>query len=262
MFEQTSKTVTIMIQLFLTILAVLFAAPLIIMFKVSLQGEGIGNYAAVLKQPMISRFFLNSIIVSICTIVIVYITTMLAAYAFSKLELRGKGFLFNACLVGLMVPSIALLVPLFLTIKSMHLFNNFFAVIGPISAFTIPFTLLLVRNFLDEIPGQLLDAARIDGCNSFTMLLHIMLPLSKPISVVVVIWTFLGSWNEYLLGLVFMRSDDMKLITQAPQFFAGQYTADTGKIFASLVLISLPVMIAYLLLQRYFEDGLTSGSLK
>lgn len=262
MFEMSSRWGKIATQSVLTVLAVVFAAPLFILFRVSLQGEGLRNYWAVLSNPLIPSFFLNTVIIASCTIVIVFVASMLSAYAFSKLPMRGKWLLYNANLIGLMIPVIALLVPLFITIKNLGLFNNYLAIIGPVAAFSIPFNLILVRNFFNEIPDSLLEAAKIDGCNSLKALLFIMIPLSKPISIVVVIWTFLSSWNEYLLALIFMRDENMRVITQAPQFFMGQYTQDVGKIFASLVLICLPVIIAYLFLQRYFEDGMTSGSIK
>jgi raffinose/stachyose/melibiose transport system permease protein len=249
-------------QLILTLFALLFAAPLVITFMVSLQGEGMGNYLAVLQHPMIPRFFLNSLITTTCTIVLVYFISLSAAYAFSKLEIKGRAFLFNAVLVGLMLPGVAILVPLFLTVKQFGLFNNYLALILPYTAFNLPFNILLMRNFLDGLPNELLDAARIDGCNSWTALLKIVVPLSKPITVVVVIWTFLNTWNEFFFSLVFMQNQDMQTITRAPSFYVGVYGQDTGKIFASLVLISLPIIILYLSLQRYFEGGMTSGAIK
>ncbi|MCU6793859.1 carbohydrate ABC transporter permease [Paenibacillus sp. WQ 127069] len=262
MSTKSNKATTVLNQIILTVIAAIFATPLVIMMMVSLQGEGIGNYIAVLTHPAIPRFFLNSLIVSASTIAIVFCVTILAAYAFSKLELPVKGTLMNLILMGLMIPSIALIVPLFLIVKSLGLFNNYLALIGPICAFTLPFTLLLAKNFMDDLPNQLMDAARIDGCGSFKTLLFIIAPLCKPMSVVVIIWGFLNSWNEYFLALVFMRKDTMQTITQAPQFFTGEYSVDIGKIFASLVLISLPVVIAYLSLQKYFEDGMTTGAIK
>lgn len=262
MFSMSTRRFALVPQLILTLLALLFALPLLVMLGVSLQGQGLGNYLAVLSLPQLPRFFLNSAIVTASTICIVYVVTLLAGYAFSKLELRVKPLLFNAILVGLMLPTTAVIVPLFLTIKTFHLFDNYLALILPYSAFSLPFTLMLMRNFLDSLPNEFIEAARIDGCNSFTTLLWIILPLSKAISVVVVVWTFLSAWNEYFLALVFMRDESMQMITQTPQFFVGVYSQDTGKIFAALVIISLPVMIAYFSLQKYFENGMISGSIK
>lgn len=249
-------------QIIVTLLAALFLWPLVIAVQVSFRGQGWGNYIAALSLPILPRFFFNSAFVTLCTIILVYVVTMLAAYAFSKLEFPGKNWLFNAMLVGLLLPGIVLTVPLFTTFRTLGLFNNYLSLILPYSALAVPFTVLLVRNFLDNIPNELLDAARIDGCNSLQILLRIILPLSRAISVVVIIWTFLAAWNEYFLALLFMRNPEMQAITQAPQYFVGVYGQDLGKVFASLVLISLPVIITYIGLQRYFEDGLTSGSLK
>ncbi len=262
MLLKRSVRTNITVQVVLTIVALIFAAPLIITFVVSLQGEGFVNYLTVLQNPQIPRFFLNSLITTSCTIVLVYFLSLSSAYAFSKLEIKGKTILFNAVLVGLMLPGVAILVPLFLTIKQFSLFDNYLALIIPYTAFNLPFNILLMRNFLDGLPNELLDAAKIDGCTSWTALLKIVVPLSKPITVVVVIWTFLSTWNEFFFSLVFMRSQDMQTITRAPSFYVGVYGQDTGKIFASLVLISLPIIVLYLSLQKYFEGGMTSGAIK
>ncbi len=249
-------------QVVLTLLAFLFMAPLAITLVVSLQGEGLGNYLAVIRHPMIPRFFFNSVLVTSVTILLVYFVTLLAAYAFSKLALRGKTLLFNAILIALLLPGVAILVPLFFTIRSLGLVNNYFALILPYTAFSAPFTLLLMRNFFDGLPNELVYASRIDGCNTFTTLWYILMPLSKPISVVVVLWTFLSVWNEFFLVLLFMQDETKRTLTHAPQFFIGVYAQDTGKIFATLVLISLPIVITYLRLQNYFERGMTSGAIK
>lgn len=262
MFTGVTRQYTIVFQVILTVMALVFAFPLAVMFRVSIQGEGLGNYITVLRHPMVPRFFFNSVFVTACTIVLVYVITLLAAYAFAKLQLRGKAVLFSALLVGLMLPAVAIMVPLFFTIRNLGLMNNYLALILPYTAFALPFTTLLVRNFLEGIPNELLDAARIDGCNSFSALVRVVMPLSRPISVVVVLWTFLTAWNEFFLVLLFMQDERMRTLTHAPSFFVGVYTQDTGKIFATLVLISLPIMVLYLLLQRYFESGLTSGSIK
>lgn len=262
MFALAPRRVTLMAQLALTVLALPFLLPLWVLFTTSWRGEGIGNYIAVLQHPLIPRFFLNSTIVSLGTIVLVYTISLLAAYAFSKLALRYKQLLFNAVLVGLMIPGIAILVPLFVTVKQLNLFDNYLGLILPYTAFALPFSMLLMRNFIDGIPNELLDASRIDGCNTFTTLLWIIVPLSRPISVVVVVLTFLGAWNEYFFALIVMRDEEMRTITQAPQYFQGFYYQDTGKIFAALVLISLPVILLYVSLQRYFERGMIAGSLK
>jgi raffinose/stachyose/melibiose transport system permease protein len=249
-------------QVALTLLALPFVFPLWVLARTSWQGEGIGNYTAVLSQPGFFRYLLNSAAISVAVVSLVYATTMAAGFAFAKLHFRGKTLLFNAFLVGLLLPVISLLVPLFFTIQSLGLFNSHLAIVLPIAAFVIPFTLLLVRNFVAGIPDELLEAARVDGCTDFATLVRIVLPLSKPIAAVVLLWAFISSWNEFLLPLVFLRDDAKQTITQVPQAFNGLYYQDQGKVFAALVLISLPVMITYVALQKYFERGLTAGAIK
>jgi raffinose/stachyose/melibiose transport system permease protein len=265
MYKSMPQSATVIAQILLTILGIVFAAPLLVMFTVSLQGRGLGNYELVLQQPYVPRFFLNSSLITVCCIAIVYVITFLAAYAFSKLKFRGRPLLFNGVIIGLMIPGGALAVPIFMLFRSLSLFDNYLAMILPITAGMMPFGVLLIRNSLDALPDELLDAARIDGCTSFTALLHIVIPLSKPISIVVILWTFLASWNDYFTALVYIRADDMLPLTHLPSFFIRREMTnvpDMGPIFASLVLISIPVMVTYVLLQRYFEDGIVSGALK
>jgi raffinose/stachyose/melibiose transport system permease protein len=265
MFKTTSKKLTVFCQVLLTFLGIVFALPLVVMFVVSLQGRGIGNYELALAVPNIIRFFLNSIFVTVCTIVLVYVTASVAAYAFSKLRMPGKEFFFNTILVGLMIPGISVTVPLFILFRNTHVLDTYAAMILPFTAFSLPFTVLLMRNYFDGIPTELLDAAMIDGCNSLNALWWIILPMSKAISIVVVIWTFLGSWNDYFTALVYIRSDEMLPVTHLPNFLVrlqGVAAPDIGPVFATLVMISLPLIVTYILLQRYFEDGIVSGALK
>jgi raffinose/stachyose/melibiose transport system permease protein len=265
MFNSMPRSTTSICQVLLTVLAIIFAAPLLVMVSVSLQGRGFVNYQMVLEQPYVLRFFLNSAFVTACTIVLVYCITLPAAYALSKLRLRGRSLLFNGVIVGLMIPGGALVVPIFLLFRALNLFDNYVAMILPISAGMLPFGVLLMRNSFDGLPDAILDAAKIDGCNSLRALVSIVMPLSKPVSIVVIIWTFLSTWNDYFTALVYMRADDMLPLTHLPNFFIRREMTnvpDMGPIFASLVLISIPIMVTYVLLQRYFEDGIVSGALK
>jgi ABC-type glycerol-3-phosphate transport system permease component len=136
------------------------------------------------------------------------------------------------------------------------------AVVVPLSAVVVPFTLTLVKGYLDDLPDEILEAARVDGATTFGTLIRIVIPLSGPISAVVILWTFLQAWNEFFLPLLVMQREDSRAITQIPAYFTSQYGSDVPKIFAALVLMSLPVTIAYLLAQRSFQQGLTAGSLK
>src|SRR5260221_70399 len=265
MFKGTPRSVTILCQVLLTVFGIIFAAPLLVMIAVSVQGRGLGNYLMVIQQPYLPRFALNSIFVAVSVIALVYGVTVIAAYAFSKLRFRGRSLFFNAVIIGLMIPGIALVVPIFLLFRALNLFDNYLALILPITAGGLPFCGLFMRSGLDGLPNEILDAATIDVCNSFQALLMVVIPLIKPTTIVLIVWSFLSSWNDYFTALVYMRNDQMLPLTHLPNYFIRHEMTnapDFGPIFASLVLISLPVMITYMGLQRYFEDGFVSGALK
>ena len=250
-------------QIFATLVAIIFFFPLTAMIGVSLQGEGFAtNYWAVLTRTPFFRFGLNSLIIAGGGIVLVYLCTMLASYVLAKFDFPLKRILYYSILAGLVLPSTALVVPLFIAVQRLNLFNNYLAVIVPLTALSIPFMVLLTRNYIEGIPNEILEAARIDGCGTFKSLIFIIMPLARPITVVLIVLVFLGGWNEFLLPLLFFQSEDMQVVTQVPLYFASQYASDTPKIFAALVMISVPVVALYLALQRLFESGLTSGAVK
>ncbi len=267
MLISKDRKTTFISQFILTVLAIIFSLPLIVMIKVSLQGRGFENYIKVIKLEYVWQFFFNSIIVSFFTVLIVYVLSILTAYSLSKLNPIGKNSLFNLILIGLMVPNVALVVPIFLLFLDLNLFKSYLAMILPITASVIPFAVLIFKNYLDNIPNELFDAAKIDGASSFLILRKIVLPLTVSISVVVIIWTFLMTWNDYFTALAFVRDKELLPVTHLPNYFIRSTMGsgnipDYGPFFACLVLISLPVIILYLLLQKYIEDGITSGSIK
>ena len=263
MFGKPNKRTRLIAQVVATVFAIPFLLPLIAIVSESFQGEGFAkNYLAVLTETPIVQSALNSAIISAGVIALVYVCTMLSGYAFGKMHFKGKKLVFNAILVGLVLPTIALVVPLFLIVQRLGLFNNYLAVIVPLAATVIPFTLLLTRNYLAAIPDEVLEAARIDGCSSFGTLVRIVLPLAKPITAVLVVWAFLQAWNEFFLPLLFLQDQSLQTVTTIPLYFTSTYGSDQPKIFAALVLICLPIVIAYLCLQKFFEKGLSAGAIK
>lgn len=263
MFGRPTLTSRITSQVIVTLIIIPFVLPLIAIVAKTFDGAGfVDNYLAVLtKTPLLQSLF-NSAVIAAGVIVLVYVCTMLAGYALSKMRFAGKTVIFNAILVGLVLPTIALIVPLFIFVSTFELFNNYLAVIIPLATTIIPFTLLLTRNYLIAIPDEVLEAARIDGCNSFGVLIRVVLPLAKPITAVLIVWAFLQSWNEFFLPLLFLPDPNLGTVTTIPLYFTSTYGSDQPKIFAALVLISLPIVIAYLALQKFFEKGLSAGAIK
>lgn len=263
MFGRPTARSRILYQVLATIMVIPFALPLYWIIAISFDGQGAAeNYAAVFTQTPFVRFLINTLIISTGTVAIVFACTMLAGYALGKLRFAGRELIFNAIIAGLMLPVIALIVPLFMMVRTLGLFNNFIAVIVPLCAVILPMTILMTRNFVKGIPDELLDAAKIDGATSLGILLRIVVPLSKPIIAVIVVWAFLNSWNEFLLPLLFLQNTSLQAVTQIPTYFTSTYGSDVPKIFAALVLMCLPIVIAYLAFQKFFERGLTAGALK
>lgn len=262
MFEARTPLARIILQVILTLMVVPYLFPLVAMVQGSLAGEGWGNYAKVLEVPGFGLFFRNSAIMAGSTIAIVYVVALLAAYGFAKLHIRGKELYFWLLLACLTLPEVVLLTPLFVTATNLGLYNTYWAVILPLAALQIPFAVLLARNFVDGVPTELFEAARMDGANTLRSFWYIVIPLSRPIAAAIVIFTLLASWNDYLLPLVFLQDPEVQAITLIPQYFVGEFSNDQTKVLASAVLTALPEVLAYLLLQRYFERGLAAGAIK
>lgn len=250
------------LQLVLTLMVVPFVFPLIAMVQGSLAGSGWGNYATVLSLGLLPRFFINSVLLSVAVLVIVLVCTLTAAFGFSKLHIRGKELFFWMLLAALTLPEVVLLAPLFATVTAAGAYNSLWAVIVPAAALQIPFTVLLARNFVDGIPDELIEAARVDGANTRQAFQHIIMPLTRPIVAAIVVLVFINSWNGYLFPLLFLQTPEQQTITLVPQYFVGQFNNDQTKVLAAAVLTALPVLIAYISLQKFFERGLAAGALK
>lgn len=262
MFEVRSRWGRVVLQIVVTLLVLPYLFPLIVMVQGSLAGQGWGNYAAVFRVPGLGQFFLSSAIIAIGTIVIVYVLSMLAAFGFAKLAIRGREAYFWLLLACLTLPEVVLLAPLFVTATTIGLYDTYWAVILPLAALQIPFAVVLTRNFINGIPNELFEAARVDGATTFRGFLTLVVPLTRPIAAAVIVFTLVGAWNDYLLPLVFLQDQARQTITLIPQFFIGQFSNDQTKILASAVLTALPEVIAYLALQRLFERGLSAGAIK
>lgn len=262
MFEIRRLSSKVIIQVVLAVLTIPFVLPLIQGVRASLSGAGWGNYRAVFATGVIPTYFKNSAIVSACTIAIVYVITMLAAFGFAKLRIAGKELYFWLLLAALTLPEVVLVVPLFVTATTLGLYDTLFAVILPLAALQVPFTILLARNFFAGVPSELLEAGRIDGAGAIKIFWHIVLPLTRPIAAAIVVLTLINSWNSFLLPLVLLQDPGKQVVTLLPQFFVSAYTNDQTKVLAGAVITAIPVIVAYLLLQKYFERGLSAGALK
>ena len=262
MFELRTVRSRIGVQLLATVIVLPFLFALVAMVQGSLAGAGWGNYGKVFATGVVPTYFRNTIIVAVSTVAIVYVLTMLAAFGFAKLRIRGKEVWFWLLIAALTMPEAVLLTPLFVTASTLDVYNQLIAVILPLAALQVPFTVLLARSFFVGIPTELMDAGRVDGASIVKVFWYIVLPLTRPIAGAIVVLTLINSWNAFLLPLLMLNDPDKQVVTLLPSFFTSQYTNDQTGVLAASVITAVPVIVAYLLLQRSFERGLAAGALK
>ena len=262
MFELRTRRSRLGIQVLATVIVLPYLAALVAMVQGSFAGRGWGNYVKVFETGVVPTYFLNTIIVAGSTIAIVYVCTMLAAFGFAKLRIRGKEIWFWLLLAALTMPEAVLLTPLFVTASTLDIYNELIAVILPLAALQVPFTVLLARSFFAGIPTELMEAGRVDGASIVRVFWHIVLPLTRPIGGAIVVLTLINSWNAFLIPLLMLNDPGKQVVTLLPSFFTSQYTNDQTGVLAAAVITAVPVIVAYLLLQRSFERGLSAGALK
>ena len=251
----------------LIIVAAIWILPLLVAVTKSFAINGFDNYSYVLNYEKINYFrvIFNSMFISVISAITVTIITALGAFAFSKMKFRGRKILFGTILACLAVPVASVTSPLFVTIKNLHLLDNHFGAILPLVAFNSPMMLLMIKNYFDTVPDELIESARIDGATTFRIWRTFMMPLSVPVIANVLVLTFIYSWNDYLVPLLVMRSEKNYPVTLAAQYFMSstyQSPSDVARIYAVMILLALPSILVYLVSQRYLVSGITSGSVK
>ncbi len=264
-------------QLVVTVLALVWLVPVAMMLTVALMPSRsrdallgglivphptLANFASVWQENPLPRYFLNSVIITVPTVILVLTIASLASFAFARLTFWGSGVWYALLMLTLMVPIPTLIIPLFQIAKRLHILNNYLGLILPYTALGIPFAIVILSSYFSRLPREIEDAARLDGCSSFKVYWQIMLPLSWPALAVVFIWQFMVSWNEFILALILMQTDARKPLILVPLIYNGVYLSKPGALFAILAIITVPVVAVYVAMQRYFVSGLTAGSLK
>jgi ABC-type glycerol-3-phosphate transport system permease component len=222
-----------------------------------------GNYTkawAGISQPL-----LNTVIVAALSILIGVTAAALGAYAFSQLRFRGRELLFMAYLCLLFVPWTLTLIPLFLTVQKLHLFNTMWALVLPYAASAQPLLVLLYRGFFDQIPRELLESARVDGCSERRVLWKIVAPLTRPVLLTGAILVAINVWGDYLWPTVAIQDPHRTTISAGVQQFVGSFGLDLssgGAVFAAYVIATFPMFLLVGFTMRYFVSGLTEGALK
>lgn len=222
------------------------------------------NYAVLwsVGDGVFRIYFINSLVVAGITVFLTLFVSSMAGYSFSKLWLRKYPFALLVLLTPLMVPFHSVLVPLFSLINKLGLLDTRTALVLIYSTFFLPFGVYMMKNSFDSIPDSIIESAKIDGCSTFSIFLNIMLPLSLPGLAAVTVFTFLNSWNEFLIALIFTISDNVKTLPVGLTMFLARYVVRWEMLNAGVVVSFIPVMLLFFLMQRYFVSGIISGAAK
>jgi multiple sugar transport system permease protein len=226
------------------------------------KGFSLDAYTAVLTDPMKLRFFANSYIVAIAVTLATLLISILAAYAFSRYEFRGKGVM-SIVIIGVQaVPPITLLIPYFSLIVALKLYNSYGGLILTYMVFTVPYAVIMLTSYFNTLPRELDEAVKVDGAGPLTALFRILVPVALPGVVSVGVYTFMIAWNEYLFALTLTRTNDMRTLPIGIQLLLGQNNQEWSQLMAMSILGMLPVLVLFLIFQRWFIGGLTSGAVK
>ena len=220
------------------------------------------NYTGAWTSNDFSRYFLNSVLVAVATTLLTVLLASMMAFAFARFDFPGKGPLFGLMLLGLMVPTIMLLIPQFLLAKKLMLLNSLWGLIVFYAGGNLALNTFLLRSFFRDIPKELEEAMVVDGAGPWTRYRRLILPLSRPALATVAIFTFLASWDEFTWALTTISDPSKRTLPIAIALFQGQHATSWGLVFAASVIAVLPVILIFVVFQRQFVSGLATGALK
>ena len=218
------------------------------------------NYRSLMTDYPFLRWTMNSLIVASSVTLIKIVIDSMAGYAFAKMSFPGKDALFLVVLMTLMVPFAATLIPLFIIVRDLKLTNTYLGLILP--ALANPIGIFMMRQFIESLPGELENAARLDGCSEWQIFTRVILPLMRPGLVVLGVFLFMNQWTSYLWPLVIGTKQEMFTLTVGVQSLRALFSVDWGVLSAGAVLSMLPLVLVFIFLQRYFIAGSIAGALK
>jgi raffinose/stachyose/melibiose transport system permease protein len=220
------------------------------------------NYVSVLQTPAFWQQLRNSTIIMVSTSVGVVLLSSMPAFVFSRMSFRGRELLFNFFTLGLLFPLTVAILPLYISLRQLHLVDSLWGIILPQVAFGIPGNVLILRGFFMTVPRELEEAAAIDGCTSAGFFVRVMLPLMRPALAAVAVLTMVYSWNDFFLPLLVLNAEKLYTLPLGIMQFQGQFGTDWARVLAFISLSLVPTIIFYLLAERQIIAGLTAGAVK
>ena len=275
--RKTNKVVKTLIYILLVFWALVNLFPIYWMFTFSLKsnkeifGENVAglprewlwsNYTSAMNTGHMGRYFINSIIIAVATILITIIAALMATYAITRIYWRGRNLMNSFFMLGLTIPIHASIVPIYVTLSNMHMLNTYWALIVPYAAFSLAMAILICTGFMGDIPIELDEAANIDGCGLWKTFFYVIVPLMRPALATIGIYTFLQCWNELMFANIFNTKDALKTLPVGIQALSGQYTTEWGPIGAALVLATFPTLLCYIFFSKKIQASFIAGAVK
>lgn len=273
----TTRTSNIIILTGMILLSLIWLLPLVSVLLTALRSQGdlfangiFGwpktfkweNFVKAWDVGDFSVYFKNSLFVILVKVPLGILISALAAYPLAKMSFKLSQPMFLFFLIGLAVPIQVALQPLVIMMRDLGLSNTLFALMPPYIAFGIPLQVLVLRGFFRQIPSELVEAARVDGASELSIFFRVMVPLSVPALAALAIIDTLATWNEFLLALVLISEKSSRTVPIGLMQFQGEHSSDYTVLMAGVALSIIPVLVIFLLLQRYFVTGLTAGAVK
>ena len=274
---QSPIDTTTMRYLALTVGAIIMVIPFVYMVSTSFKSQAyvltippqfiphpatVTNYTHALRTQNFRLFFLNSIIVALVSTAVSVLISSMMAYAFARFRFPGREIIFRILLVGLVIPAVMLLIPQFILAKNFGLLDSLLGLMVFYVAGSLALNTFLLRGFFASIPGELDQAMQVDGANVWTRYWRLALPLSKPAIATTIIFTFLSCWDEFPLALTMINTPERRTLPVAIAALQGENATQWGLVFAASLIAIVPVIIIFLVFQRYFIQGLTAGAVK
>ncbi|OGO80723.1 MAG: ABC transporter permease [Clostridiales bacterium GWC2_40_7] len=268
------KVINIIKEVFAWLLSLVVLIPLMLVVINSLKSQGeadlmnlrlptslhLDNYMMVIEKGKLIRSFLNSFLITSFSVVVSVIVSSMASFVLSRNRIKFNNVIYNYFLLGLIAP--LNMIPVIRIMKMLHLLNNYHGIVLLYTALVIPFSVFLYYGFIKSVPQELDEAAMIDGCSSIQLFLSIVLPLLKPVTITVIVVNFLGVWNDFMVPLYMLNRSDKWTMTLAVYNFYGTFISKWNLVCANIIMTIAPILIVYVLGQKYIISGMVSGAVK
>lgn len=220
------------------------------------------NYYKILFESSVSKYYLNTLFVSLVSTVIATLMCSVAGYGFSRFRFKGKYLMLNVILLTQMFPHVLLVIPYFIMMRRMGLTDTYASLILSYIAFTIPFAVWMLKGFFDAIPFELDQSAMVDGLTPWGTFFRIVFPLALPGVMAAILYSFLVAWNHYLFAVILVNKESLYVMTVALTHFMGEFGTQWGQLNATAVLMTFPIIILFAFLEKYMVAGMTAGAVK